>query len=226
MKKIVMVLLVFAVLAIGATTALAAGGPPKPNPHAAFVLDGKITAIDGTTLSVDITHSNGVTKKLLGATKTVTLTTTGETSYLMWTSAGAKPAAFADLAVGQNIMAEGRVAAGVWTAQRILIRPETRAAFVLSGPITAITDTLVTVDVLHSNAVTRQLLGATPTVTLTTTADTSYLMWTPKGTKKISFADLAVEQSIMVQGRVTVSSTGEVWTAQRIMVELGTAKKP
>lgn len=163
MKKIFAVLLVFVLLAVAVTPALAAGKPPAnsnahanqsgqpaastqvqtqgeqqaanpveaqpaerpavPNVHAAFVLTGKVTAVNpaAKTVVVTVTHSNAITRKILGASKTVTLTVTAQTRILKWTKTGTKKVTLSDLAVGDVIMAQGRVAKGVWTAQRILI---------------------------------------------------------------------------------------------------------
>jgi hypothetical protein len=93
-----------------------------PNPRAAFVFSGSITAIGGNTITVEVTKSNQITRRLLGDSTTVTLTTTvSQTRLLMWTAAGTQHISIADLQVGQNVMCQGRVTNDIWTAQWVKV---------------------------------------------------------------------------------------------------------
>jgi hypothetical protein len=84
--------------------------------------------------------------------------------------------------------------------------------FNLSGKITAISGSTVTVSVLSGSAVVRPYLGQT--LDIETTASTRFLLKTPDGTVTIDLEDLAVEDKVSVQGSVKDG----VWTATRITV--------
>lgn len=86
------------------------------------------------------------------------------------------------------------------------------APFTLSGTITAIQGTTVTVHVLAGNYLVHPYLGQD--LTLQTTEATRFLLRTPTGCVVITLADLAVGQSVSVQGTLA----DEVWTATRITV--------
>lgn len=84
--------------------------------------------------------------------------------------------------------------------------------FTLSGQITAIEGSTVTVKVLTGNAVVRPYLGQT--LNIETTANTRFLLKTPDGTVTIALEDLEIDDKVSVQGNVA----GGVWTATRITV--------
>jgi hypothetical protein len=120
MKKLTMALLVLVVLAATAMPALAAGGPPPVRGKiGSFTLAGVITAINGTTVTVQATGGNLMVREYVG--QTLTLQTTSSTRYLLKTDTGTIPITFADLAVGQKVSASGTVANNVWTAARITV---------------------------------------------------------------------------------------------------------
>jgi hypothetical protein len=120
MKKVTMTLLVLVVLAATAMPALAAGGPPPVRGRSnSFTLAGIITAINGTTVTVQVTGGNPMVREYSG--QTLTLQTTSGTRYLLKTDTGVVPITFADLAVGQKVSASGTVANNVWTAARITV---------------------------------------------------------------------------------------------------------
>jgi hypothetical protein len=120
MKKVTMALLVLVVLGATATPARAVGGPPPVRGKGgSFTLAGVITAINGKTVSVQVTGGNPLVREYVG--QTLTLQTTSSTRYLLKTDTGTVPITFADLAVGQKVSVSGTVANNVWTATRITV---------------------------------------------------------------------------------------------------------
>ena len=85
--------------------------------------------------------------------------------------------------------------------------------FNLSGEITAISGSTVTVSVLSGSAVVRQYLGQT--LDIETTASTRFLRKVPGSTITITFDDLVVGDKVSVQGSVEDG----VWTATRITAD-------
>ena len=121
MKKSLVVLMVVALLAVSAVPALAAKGvppqPPASNKGGQFTLAGTITAIDGSVVTVKILSGNPIAKPYVG--QSVALQTTATTRFLLTTPTGTVVITLADLQVGQNVSAQGKLAGGVWTADRI-----------------------------------------------------------------------------------------------------------
>jgi len=120
MKKVTIALLVLVVLVATATPALAAGGPPPVRGKSgSFTLAGVVTAINGKTVTVQVTGGNPIVREYVG--QTLTLQTTSSTRYLLKTDTGTAPITFADLAVRQKVSVSGMVANNVWTATRITV---------------------------------------------------------------------------------------------------------
>ena len=121
MKKSLVVLMVVALLAVSAVPAFAARGvppqPPTPNKGGLFTLVGTIAAIDGSVVSVTVVNGNPIAKPYVG--QTVALQTTAATRFLLTTPTGTVVITLADLQVGQNVSAQGKLANGTWTASRI-----------------------------------------------------------------------------------------------------------
>lgn len=93
--------------------------------------------------------------------------------------------------------------------------PATRGksgAFTLTGTITAISGTSVTVSVMGGNPVVKEFVGQN--VTVQTGTSTRYLLKTDTATTYITFADLQVGQAVSVGGTIA----GDVWSATRITV--------
>lgn len=85
--------------------------------------------------------------------------------------------------------------------------------FALSGQITAIVGSTVTVTVYTGSAVVRPYLG--DTLAIETTASTRFLRKIPGSTIPITLDDLVVGDKVSVQGSVA----NNVWTATRITVD-------
>ena len=122
MKKSLVVLLVVGVLLASAVPALAAKGPPPPtrNRGGMFTLVGTITAINGSDVTVQVVAGNFVAQPFVG--QSVTLKTTASTRFLQaGFGSGAVVITLDDLAVGQNVSAQGSLVNGVWTATRITV---------------------------------------------------------------------------------------------------------
>ena len=120
MKKVWIALLVLVVLTATAMPALAAGGPPPVRGKSgSFTLAGVVTAINGTAVTVQVTGGNPIVRGYIG--QALALQTTSSTRYLLKTDTGTVSITFADLAVGQKISANGKVANNVWTAARITV---------------------------------------------------------------------------------------------------------
>ena len=133
MKKIVVLTLVFALLAITAVPALAAGGIQSRNGRGGgneygtggkmpFALAGTIASIDpaARTVTVTVACGNKLVKPYIG--QDLTLQTTAATRFLLRNPDGtATPITFEDLAVGQNVSSNGKLANNVWTANRITV---------------------------------------------------------------------------------------------------------
>lgn len=123
MKKSLVVLMMVALLLAIAVPALAAKGtPPQPplrNQGGMFTLAGKITAIDGTVVTVQVVSGNPIAKPYVG--QAVALQTTTATRFLQTTASGTVVITLAELHVGQNVSAQGKLSNGVWTANRITV---------------------------------------------------------------------------------------------------------
>jgi uncharacterized membrane protein len=122
MKKLLISLLVVTLLLTAAAPALAARGPQPPfkNRGALFNLTGFITAIDGTTVTVQVVAGNPIVKPFIG--QTVNIQTTAQTRFLLQNADGtATPITFDYLEVGQGISVQGQLINEVWTANRITV---------------------------------------------------------------------------------------------------------
>ena len=133
MKKLFVLTLVLALVAATVVPALAAGSPPARNGCGSegyagkggsmpFALAGTIASLDpvARTVTVTIACGNLLVKPLIG--QDLTLQTTDATRFLLRNPGGtATPITFADLAVGQKVSANGRLANNVWTAGRITV---------------------------------------------------------------------------------------------------------
>lgn len=121
MKKSLVVLMVIVLLAVSAAPAFAARGvPPQPpisNRGGLFTLAGTITAIDGSVLTVKVVSGNPIARPYVG--QNVALQTTATTRFLLTAPTGTVVITLADLQVGQNVSAQGKLANGMWTADRI-----------------------------------------------------------------------------------------------------------
>lgn len=85
--------------------------------------------------------------------------------------------------------------------------------FNLSGEITAISDTSITVQVVSGSAVVRPYLSKE--LVIQVTDSTRFLRKVPDSTITIEFDDLVVGDKVSVQGSVKTS----VWTATRITAD-------
>jgi hypothetical protein len=215
MKKILIATIVLFLLAAAVTPAAAATGPRGP-----FTLVGRITAIDAIngTVTVAVFRGNTLVQPYVG--KSLTLTTTPTTIYYYKANADAVPTpiTFSDLTVGQPVSVKGKVANGIWTANRITVTAgaSRRGPFALVGKITAIDDItgVVTVNVVRGNKLAQPYIDLD--VALTTTASTIYL-YKASATAiptPITFADLKVGNWVSASG----SLVNGIWTATRITV--------
>jgi hypothetical protein len=133
MKKLFLLTLVLALLAIAVTPALAAGGPQGGNAHSArsgarnratstFSLAGTITSVDiaARTVTVKVLSGNLLVKPYL--TQNLTIQTNDSTRFLLRNPDGvATPITFAELVAGQKVSVNGTTANSVWTATRITV---------------------------------------------------------------------------------------------------------
>ena len=123
MKKSLVVLMVVALFLVSAVPALAARGqPPQPparNRGGMFTLAGTITAIDGTVVTVQVVGGNPLVKPYVG--QTLALQTLESTRFLQVTATGTVVITLADLAVGQNVSAQGSLVNNVWVTGRITV---------------------------------------------------------------------------------------------------------
>jgi hypothetical protein len=123
MKKSLVVLMMVALLLASTVPAFAAKGtPPQPpmrNQGGMFTLVGKITAINGHVVTVQVVSGNPIARPYVG--QTVALQTTAATRFLQVTASGTVVITLADLQVGQNVSAQGELANNVWTTDRITV---------------------------------------------------------------------------------------------------------
>ena len=84
-----------------------------------FTLAGKITAINGNVVTVQVVSGNPIARPYVG--QTVALQTTAATRFLQVTASGTVVITLADLQVGQNVSAQGKLANNVWTTDRITV---------------------------------------------------------------------------------------------------------
>ena len=138
MKKIFILTLVLALLAVTVVPVFAAGNSPTGNGGGSgkgsgggggggggrgpFALAGTIASLDPTTRTVTVTVAcgNKLVKPFIG--QNLTLQTTADKRFLLRNPDGfATQITFEDLVVGQKISANGTLTNNVWTAQRITV---------------------------------------------------------------------------------------------------------
>ncbi len=133
MKKLFVLTLVLALLAVTAVPAFAAGNPPAGNGNgggsgsgkggnAPFALAGTIASLDPATGAVTVTVAcgNQLVKPYIG--QNLVIQTTSTTRFLLSNPDGvATPITFADLVAGQAVSVNGQVKNNVWTASRITV---------------------------------------------------------------------------------------------------------
>ncbi len=118
MKKSFFVLLVVAMLLISVTPAFAAK-TNAPGQNTVFTLAGKITAIQGSTITVNVLVGKPIVRPYIG--QTLEIQTTDSTRFLLKTETGTVPISLADLAVDQNVSVQGQVVNSTWTAMRVTV---------------------------------------------------------------------------------------------------------
>ena len=133
MKKIFVLMLVLALMAITVVPAFAAGNPPAGNgrgggggtgkgSNAPFALVGTIASLDSAerAITVTVVRGNKLVKMFIG--QTLTIQATEATRFLLRNPDNtATPITFADLVVGQSVSVNGQLANNVWTAGRITV---------------------------------------------------------------------------------------------------------
>ena len=124
MKKLLTLSLIFALIMLAASPALAAGPCDNKGParRGIFALVGTITALDTTamTVTVQVSSGNRLVKPYIGTA--LTISTDQATRFLLRNPDGeATPITFADLSVGQHISSRGRVVESAWKALRITV---------------------------------------------------------------------------------------------------------
>jgi len=133
MKKFVILTLVLVLLAVSVVPAYAARGTREQNGAAnkiqvkqhgkmPFALAGTIANIDpaARTITVTVVCGNKLVKPYIG--QDLILQTTAATRFLLRNLDGkATPITFEDLAIGQNVSSNGRLANDMWTANRITV---------------------------------------------------------------------------------------------------------
>jgi len=118
MKKLAS-LFIAVVLLVGVAVPAFAASDTSGRGRVPFTLAGTITAIDGTTVTVHVVAGNYVVRPYIG--QDLALQTTTATRFLLKTATGTVVITLADLAVGQNVSAQGTFVAGAWTAERITV---------------------------------------------------------------------------------------------------------
>jgi hypothetical protein len=122
MKRFTILMLVLVLSLTVVSSAFAAGAqPPQPPAKGSgvFALVGKITEIDpvAKTVTVNVVRGNVLVKPFIG--KTLVIQTTATTRFFYTDGVTTKVITFADLKVGDPVSANGKLANGVWTANRI-----------------------------------------------------------------------------------------------------------
>jgi len=125
MKKLFVLLAVFALAFAAVTPAFAAGKGPgggqgsQKGPRGTFALVGTISAIGSNTVTVQVIRGNNLVKPYIGTP--VTVTVSSATRYLYRDGATTTTISFADLKVGQPVSVNGTLANSVWIATRITV---------------------------------------------------------------------------------------------------------
>ncbi|MCL4487009.1 MAG: DUF5666 domain-containing protein [Chloroflexi bacterium] len=122
MRKTIVLLLAIAASSALVPSVSAAGGAPSG--ASSFTLAGKITSIDASseTITVQVQSGNFLVKPYLG--KSVTLTASQDTRFLLKTASTTVPITFADLQVGQSVSASGVLSDGEWLLARVTVGAE------------------------------------------------------------------------------------------------------
>lgn len=115
MKRLILFVLLFGLVFVSASPALAAGNGPRDT----FALAGTVTAIGDGTVTIQVLGGNRLVKPYIG--QPLTVATTASTSFLLKEGTVVVPITFADLKVGDAVSVNGIVANQVWTANRITV---------------------------------------------------------------------------------------------------------
>lgn len=118
MKKSLIMLLVSALLLLNAIPAFAAGSNPSAR-NVMFTLAGTITAINGSTVTVEVAAGKPIVQPYIG--QSLEIQTTDSTRFLLKTDTGVVAISLADLEVGQKVSVQGQAVNGLWTATRITV---------------------------------------------------------------------------------------------------------
>lgn len=118
MKKSLFILLVVAMVLISAMPAFAAGTNASKQ-STQFTLTGRIVAIEGSVVTVNVSAGKPIVRPYIG--QALQIQTTNATRFLLKTETGAVSISLADLTVDQNVSVQGQVVNGVWTAARITV---------------------------------------------------------------------------------------------------------
>jgi hypothetical protein len=131
-RKLVIVVLVVSVALLATTPALAAGprggkgqqhkrgGNQGAQPvRQSFSLVGIMTAVDSSSITVQVYSGNRLAQPYVGQALTVQLT--GSTRYRQWQPGGCIPISFDGVAVGATASIQGTVSDDIFTAQRVTV---------------------------------------------------------------------------------------------------------
>lgn len=115
MKRLILFVLVFGLVFVSASPALAAGKGPRGT----FALTGTITAIGDGSVTVQVLGGSKLVKPYINQALTVTVTVS--TRYLLKEGTTTTLISFADLKIGDSVSVNGTAANNVWTAKRITV---------------------------------------------------------------------------------------------------------
>jgi hypothetical protein len=131
-RKLALLVLVAFVALLAASPALAAGprgGQAQQHRQGnyqgerpvrrSFSLVGVITAIEGSTITVEVYHGNRIGQAYSG--EEVAVQVTDSTRYRQWAADGCTPIAFDDVEAGVTASIQGTVLDGIFTAQRVTV---------------------------------------------------------------------------------------------------------
>jgi hypothetical protein len=121
-KKLVILAMVVLVALVTVTPALASGNEASSGSHQQFSVLGTITAIDGDTITVQVSEGSRLVWPHIGQALTVQMTPA--TLYYEWTPDGLVSITFGDVGVGFRTNIHGTVDEdGNFTAGRVILSP-------------------------------------------------------------------------------------------------------
>ncbi|NLE77598.1 MAG: hypothetical protein GX605_12725 [Chloroflexi bacterium] len=204
--------MVLALLAASAAPALAQSTGPGPGPvppPKPFTLQGIVKELAAPNITVQVLQGNAAVGGFVG--KPLLVETDSQTKFFRITDLGMQEIAFADLALEDQVLVNGRVRDGHYLAQRVVAKPPRPVPFSLSGKVTSLAEGAFTVAVQKGAGAAKSMAE----VIVAWNAETLFYRADPSGPTPIAPSELKVGDLVQVTG----AYSGGQYLAKRVLVK-------